>query len=58
MIHQAKQQQGATALTVTPEYGPPPYQATDPVSNLPFAPLTDLVDWQAQRIRELFSASM
>lgn len=58
MIYQAKQQQGATALTVTPEYGPPPYQATDPVSNLPFVPLTDLVDWQAQRIRELFSASM
>lgn len=41
-------------LTMTPEYGPPAYQATDVASNLPVRPLTELVEWQTQRLRTLF----
>lgn len=41
-------------LTMTPEYGPPAYQATDVASNLPVRPLTEIVAWQTARLRSLF----
>ena len=54
MIVDANLQQGREALTITPEYGPPPYQATHHETNVPLRPLTELVDWQANRIRDMF----
>jgi len=41
-------------LTMTPEYGPPAYQATDVATNAPVRPLTDIVAWQTARLRTLF----
>jgi hypothetical protein len=54
MIYLANQARNEVALTVTPEYGPPPYQAVDPHTNEPYQPLSDVIEWQHQRIRELF----
>ena len=54
MIYLANQARNEVALTVTPEYGPPPYQAVDPQTNEPYQPLSDVIEWQHQRIRELF----
>lgn len=42
-------------LTMTPEYGPPAYQATDITTNLPVRPLTEIVEWQTARLRSLFN---
>jgi sugar phosphate isomerase/epimerase len=55
MIYLATQARNESILTVTPEYGPPPYQAIDPMTNEPYHPLADLIEWQHQRIRELFA---
>lgn len=46
--------QQARPLTMTPEYGPPAYQATDIATNLPLRPLTEIVAWQTARLRTLF----
>jgi hypothetical protein len=54
-IYLAAQQRGDSALTVCPEYGPPPYQALDPHTNEPYHPLSDLIEWQHARIQTLFA---
>lgn len=54
MIVDANQQRGAEALTITAEYGPPPYQATHHETNQPLRPLTEINDWQVNRLRDLF----
>ncbi len=55
MIYMARQARNEAALTVTAEYGPPPYQAVDPHTNTPYHPLADIIEWQHLRIRELFA---
>ncbi len=55
MIYLATQARSESTLTVTAEYGPPPYQAVDPITNEPYHPLADIIEWQHQRIRELFA---
>jgi hypothetical protein len=54
-IYLAAQARGEAALTVCPEYGPPPYQAIDPHTNEPYHPLADLIEWQHARVRSLFA---
>ncbi|MCE2850087.1 MAG: hypothetical protein LW717_02645 [Chloroflexaceae bacterium] len=51
----AAQAQQSRPLTMTPEYGPPAYQATDATTNLPLRPLTEIVAWQTARLRTLFA---
>lgn len=41
--------QGAAAMTLTPEFGPPPYLHTSPFSQHPVADLEAICDWMAQR---------
>jgi hypothetical protein len=50
----ASQRAGKASFSMTPEYGPPPYQSTDLVTNAPLQPLSDIVEWQSQRLRTLF----
>jgi sugar phosphate isomerase/epimerase len=40
---------GATVSTLCPEFGPPPYQATQPYSGAPVAELAAICDWQKDR---------
>jgi sugar phosphate isomerase/epimerase len=43
--------EGRPFLTVNPEFGPPPYQPTDPAGR-PLADLWDVCNWMAQRLRD------
>jgi len=45
---------GAERLTITPEYGPPPYMQTLPYSEEPVADLWEVCLWGAGRVRALF----
>ena len=47
---------GTAALTIAPEFGPPPYQPIDPWSGEPLADVNELNDWMAARVRERFSS--
>lgn len=47
---------GSARLTVTPEYGPPPYMPTTPFSETPVTDLWDVCLWGAARFRELFAS--
>jgi sugar phosphate isomerase/epimerase len=49
--------QGAGRVTVTPEYGPPPYMPTIPFTDAPVADLWELCLWGATRVRELFASA-
>jgi sugar phosphate isomerase/epimerase len=40
---------GAAVSTICPEFGPPPYQATQPYSGEPVADLAAICDWQRDR---------
>ncbi|NBU64685.1 MAG: hypothetical protein EBS29_09325 [Chloroflexia bacterium] len=50
----ANQRAGKAEFSMTPEYGPPPYQSTDLATNAPLQPLSDIVAWQSQRLRAIF----
>ncbi|MCC5830022.1 MAG: sugar phosphate isomerase/epimerase [Phycisphaeraceae bacterium] len=41
---------GVKKMLVCPEFGPPPYQPTDPHSGKPAADLEAICDWMAQRL--------
>jgi hypothetical protein len=43
--------EGRPFLTVNPEFGPPPYQPTDP-NGRPLADVWDVCLWMAERFRE------
>lgn len=45
---------GATALTITPEFGPPGYLHTLPHTNVPVADLSQEVAWMARRLRRRY----
>ncbi|MDX2024110.1 MAG: TIM barrel protein [Deltaproteobacteria bacterium] len=46
---------GQRQLTLTPEFGPPPYQQTSPYTALPLADPWDVSLWMAARLRERFA---
>ena len=48
-IWEAQAAQGAEAVTLTPEFGPPQYLHTLPYTNGPVADLREICDWQARR---------
>ncbi len=50
-IRQAHEAAGATEITFTTEYGPPPYLHTLPHTNAPVASLAAVCAWSAARIR-------
>jgi hypothetical protein len=47
---------GTAALSITPEYGPPPYLPLDPRTGEPAVPLADIVTWAAARLRERYGS--
>jgi len=48
-IWEAQRAQGASILTLTPEFGPPTYLPTHPYTQIPLVNLEEICDWQAQR---------
>ncbi len=56
-IYDAHVAAGQSALTFTPEYGPPAYLHTLPHTNVPVANLWEVCLWAAQRARTQFAHS-
>lgn len=54
-IWQAQQAAGVKISTLTPEFGPPPYQPTLPYTLAPVSQLNEICDWQAQRQSDQFT---
>lgn len=52
-IMRARIEAGADRLTITPEYGPPPYMPTLPATDEPVADLWEICLWGAGRVRDL-----
>jgi hypothetical protein len=48
-IWEAQKAQGASILTLTPEFGPPTYLPAHPYTQVPLVNLEEICDWQAQR---------
>lgn len=55
-IVRARLADGSGRLTVTPEFGPPPYMPTVPFTEAPVTDLWDVCAWGAARFRELFAS--
>lgn len=51
----AQQRRGVAETTLTPEFGPPPYQPTAVYSQRPLADLAQICDWMTRRQRERFA---
>ena len=51
----AQERRGLTESTLTPEFGPPPYQPTAPYTRQPLAELREICDWMAKRQVERFA---
>jgi sugar phosphate isomerase/epimerase len=49
---------GAERITVTPEYGPPPYLPVLPFTDEPVADLWEVCLWGAEQVRRLFAEAM
>jgi sugar phosphate isomerase/epimerase len=49
---------GAERITITPEYGPPPYMPTIPFTDAPVADLWDICLWGAERMRQLYAEAL
>lgn len=47
--------EGAQEVSLTPEFGPPPYQPTLPYTRQPVANLEETCDWMADRLQERFA---
>lgn len=45
----AQERRGLAESTLTPEFGPPPYQPTAPYSRAPLADLGEICDWMMRR---------
>jgi sugar phosphate isomerase/epimerase len=54
VVWASQRRRGMTCTTLTPEFGPPPYQPVAPVSQAPLADLVEIVDWMAGRQRVRF----
>jgi hypothetical protein len=48
---EARLRDGRAFLTINPEFGPPPYQPVDPVSEQPLADVWEVCLWMTQRFR-------
>ncbi|GEM46320.1 sugar phosphate isomerase/epimerase family protein [Deinococcus cellulosilyticus] len=55
-VWDARREQGAKWVTLTPEFGPPNHQHTLPYSQEPVGDLQEMCDWMAHRQRERLSA--
>lgn len=55
-IWSVQQAQGRSALSITPEYGPPPYQPVDPIAGVPGRALDDIVTAEAAYLRARYGA--
>jgi hypothetical protein len=49
---------GFSQSTLTPEFGPPTYQLTDPATGRPLADLEDVCDWMARRQKGSFTQNI
>lgn len=58
IIRETQSALGRAALTLAPEFGPPPYLHTQPYSQTPLADLTEICDWMALRQKSRFSGSV
>jgi sugar phosphate isomerase/epimerase len=50
----AMARRGLAEATLTPEFGPPPYQPTAPYTRRPLADLAEICDWMMRRQRDRF----
>jgi hypothetical protein len=55
-IWAAQDAAGTTSLSITPEYGPPPYLPLDPHTGEPAVPLAETVAWAAARVRDRYGS--
>ncbi len=55
-IIEARTDDGTGCLTITPEFGPPPYMPTHPATGLPLADPWEVNCWMAKRIRDELGA--
>ncbi len=55
IVWDAQAEAGMETSTLTPEFGPPPYQHTLPHTNVPVAQLRSICNWQARRQAERFA---
>lgn len=49
IIWQTQRMSGMETSSLTPEFGPPPYQPTLPYTGVPVADVADICDWMARR---------
>jgi len=56
MIWASQAARGMTVTTLSPEFGPPPYQHTLPPAGTPIGNLAEICDWQAARQAQRFAA--
>lgn len=56
LVWDAQRQRGVTAMTLTPEFGPPAYLHTLPHSETPVADLWDICTWMGERQAGRFAA--
>lgn len=57
-VWEAQRRRGLAQSTLTPEYGPPPYLATLPYTQMPVTDLWEICNWQAQREAARFAELM
>ena len=55
MIWDSQAARGLAITTLTPEFGPPPYQHTLPPTGTPVSNLAEICDWQAARQAQRFA---
>lgn len=55
-IWEAQRKKGRAQITLTPEFGPPPYLPTLPYTRAPVADLEEICEWMAFRQRDRFAA--
>ena len=56
MIWTATAARGENTVTLTPEFGPPPYLHTLPFSGVPVSDLEEICDWMANRQQQHFKS--
>lgn len=55
IVWDSQRRRGMPESTMCPEFGPPPYQQTEPSSGEPLADLAQIVEWQHDRQRRRFA---
>jgi sugar phosphate isomerase/epimerase len=55
-VWESQERRGFEVTTLTPEWGPPPYQPTLPYTGAPTSDLAAICDWTAERQRARFEA--